>query len=138
MHRNNYKHHYERTFSKEEILDYFEDGWVELINDAYTMMSYIPGAEICSAKRCFGMLHMFVRCPEEIDQNAAEGIAWKVERLSSNTCERCGKWGTRRKELKKVYCLCTDCYLQYLNEVEDPMSLFRKGHEGRFLNKGKE
>ena len=133
-HKSRYKHHYDRIFSKEEILDYFGPGWHQLILDAYTMMDLVPTAIICSAKHCSGMIHMYVRTDGDNDlyQNAAEGIAWKVERLSAVICEHCGKRGKRRKEFKKILCLCNSCYMDYVNNLDDPLSVFRKGRSGRF------
>jgi hypothetical protein len=112
--------------------EYFGIGWHDLIDSAFDLIDNFPDAMICSAKRCMGMLHMYGRADDEMVMNAVEGVLWKIERLSSNLCEHCGSRGIRRKELKKLYCLCNDCYLTHLNSTEDPMSLFIKGREGRF------
>ena len=137
-HRNNYKYHYDRIFTREEIFAHFRSGWTQLLEDSFEMIGYVEGARICSAKRCLGMLHVYIRSDTDIAQNAAEGIAWKIERISSVICEECGNRGKRRKELKEIYCFCNDCYLAYLNEFEDPMKLFLRGHGGRFGKQKKE
>ncbi len=131
-HSNRYKFWYETTYTLEDMKEYFGKGWHELLENAFEWVSYLPAAEICSAKRCFGQLHMYGRAENEQIEQAMEGILWKVERISAKTCEHCGAYGTRRKELKTIYCLCNNCYLLYLNEYDDPMSLFREGQEGRF------
>lgn len=131
-HSNRYKFWYDTTYTLEDMKEYFGEGWHELLENAFEWVSYLPDTEICSAKRCFGMLHMYGRAKDEQIEKAMEGILWKIERLSVNVCERCGGHGTRRKELKTIYCLCNDCYLLHLNEYDDPMSLFREGQEGRF------
>lgn len=131
-HSNRYKFWYDTTYTLEDMKEYFGEGWHEILENAFEWISYLPGAEICSAKRCFGMLHMYGRAEDENIEHAMEGILWKVERISTQVCEFCGGQGRRRKELKTIYCLCNDCYLLHLNKYDDPMELFREGQEGRF------
>ena len=131
-HSNRYKYWYDKVYTIEQMKDYFSVGWHELIDDAFFLISRFPEAQICSAKRCFGMLHMFARCDDERILNAVEGILWKIERISASVCEGCGRMGRRRKELKNIYCFCNDCYLIHLNKAEDPTKLFVKGKGGLF------
>ena len=131
-HSNRYKCWYDKTFTKEEMKEYFGDGWSDLLDKAFYMISLLPDVEICSARRCYGMLHMYARCEDELVLAAAEGILWKVERMSAMVCEGCGKQGRRRTELKETHNFCNDCYLIYLNKVDDPLTLFLPGREGLF------
>ena len=131
-HSNRYRYWYDKVYTKEEIKDYFHEGWNDLIESSFELVSHFPDAQICSAKRCMGMLHMFAKAEDEMVMHAVEGVLWKIERLSSKICEKCGQSGQRRTELKAVHCLCNDCYLIHLNENDDPITLFKKGREGRF------
>lgn len=118
--------------TKDEIKGKFRKGWHDLIDEAYEMVSFVPDVKIINAKRREGLLHCYVDGTGERNLNAAEGICWKVQRLSATVCEGCGKIGKRRKELKYVINFCVDCYFEYLNSVDDPMTLFKEGQEGRF------
>lgn len=131
-HHNRYRYWYDKVYTLDDMKEYFGNGWHELLEDTFNLVSRFPEAEICSAKRCFGMLHMYARSEDEMILNAVEGILWKTERLSATICEGCGERGRRRTELKRPYCFCNDCYLEHLNKAEDPMTLFRPGKEGRF------
>lgn len=131
-HSNRYKYWYDNKYSLEEMKEYFGSGWHELLENAFEWVSYLPNAEIWSAKRCYARLHMYGRAEDEGIEHAVEGILWKVEGLSAKVCEHCGRHGQKRKELKTMYCLCNDCYIVFLNKSDDPMSMFREGHEGRF------
>lgn len=124
--RNRYKYHFDKQFTKEEILNYFGDGWSNLIENAFKAISWFPSAQIYSAKRCLGMLHIYIRSEDEFEENAAQGVCWKIERLSATICEHCGTVGKRRKELITIYCLCESCYIKYLDSHENPEKLFMK------------
>lgn len=128
----NFKHNLKRIFTADEIKSYFKSGWGELLDKSFRMISLVEGAEIHGAKRNFGMLHLYVWAPDEERQLAAEGIAWRIERLSATICEGCGKIGRRRTELKIPINFCIDCYTQYLNDNPDPLSLFLPGKSGLF------
>lgn len=129
---NRYKFWYDTPYDKEYIKNLFGEGWQELIENAFRVVSYFPNAQICSAKRFYGMLHMYATADDEFNLHVIEGILWKVERLSAKICEHCGKQGRRRKELKETRCLCNNCYLEFLNKADDPRTLFMEGREGRF------
>ncbi|NIP30592.1 MAG: hypothetical protein GTN59_08550 [Candidatus Dadabacteria bacterium] len=131
-HHNRYRYWYDKIYTIDDMKEYFGDGWHELLENAFFLVSHFPDAQICSAKRCYGMLHMYARCDDDLILEAVEGILWKIERMSSQVCEGCGKMGRRRTELKTTYCFCNNCYLEYLNKAEDPMTLFMEGREGRF------
>ena len=117
-----------RHLTREEIKSRFYNGWSSIIDTTYDLIDFIPHVKIVNAIRDDGMLHFYVE-GEEPYIYAAEGIVWKMERVSTSVCEKCGKHGYRRKELKKIICLCHDCYFQYLNEFETPEKVFRKGME---------
>lgn len=129
---NRYRSRYDVFYSKDDLKNYFGDGWSDLIETAYFFVSRFPEAQICSAKRCYGMLHMYAKSNDPLILDAVEGLLWKIERMSSRICESCGKNGRRRTELKMTQCFCNDCYLEYLNKADDPMTLFMEGRQGRF------
>lgn len=131
-HNNRYVYHYTKTYSLEDMKEFFGEGWHDLLDLAFEWVGHFPNAKICSAKRCMGMLHMFARAEPKSDLHAVEGMLWKIERMSSTVCEHCGNRGVRRKELKTIYCLCNGCYVTHLNNSDDPMSLFKPGQGGRF------
>lgn len=131
-HSNRYIYHYDTIYTLEDMKDYFGEGWSDLLEKAFRWVSKFPTGQICSAKRCYGMLHMYARAEDDEELEAIEGLLWKIERISTQVCEMCGEFGKRRKELKTMYCLCNKCYFDHLNKYEDPMSLFREGQEGRF------
>ena len=126
-HSNRYRYWYDKIYTKEEIKDYFHEGWHDLIESSFELVSHFPDAQICSAKRCMGMLHMFAKAEDEMVMHAVEGVLWKIERLSSKICEKCGQSGQRRTELKAVHCLCNDCLDEYVKDystvVQVPQSL---------------
>ncbi|MEK9767306.1 MAG: hypothetical protein VW683_00180 [Betaproteobacteria bacterium] len=128
----NYIHNLDRIFSKEEIENYFRPGWRNLIDRAYKLISMVDGVEIAGAKRHKGMFHCYVKSDDEFALNIGEGIAWKMERLSTQMCEECGKRGTRRLELKKIYCFCNTCYALYLDRFESPLDLMWPSKRGKF------
>ena len=127
-----FKHSTTETYTLEEIKVQFEVGWHKLLDKAFRMVSFIEGAEIKSAVRNNGLLHVYVEAPDPEKQEAAEGVAWKVERLSAKVCEGCGNYGTRRKNLKHPRNYCATCFAIFLNKQDDPLSLFLPGKSGLF------
>ena len=128
----NFKHSLNVTFTRNEIEQHFRSGWGELLDKAYKMISLVEGAEIRGSKRNFGLLHLYVWAPDELRQLAAEGIAWKIERLSAKVCEGCGKIGRRRTALRFPINFCIDCFTEYLSDIDDPLSRFLPGKSGLF------
>lgn len=128
----NFKHSIPKTYSIADMKEHFGTGWHLLLDKAFRMVRFIEGAEIRSAKRNFGLLHVYVEAPDQETQEAAEGVAWKVERLSAKVCEGCGNHGVRRKNLRYPFNFCTVCFTKYLDDQDDPLSLFLPGKGGLF------
>jgi len=121
-----------KNLAEEEVYALFRSGWKELLDKSFRMVRFIEGADIKGAKRHYGLLHVYVTAPDEERLLAAEGVAWKCERLSARVCEGCGGIGIRRVNLKTPINFCSDCFTIYLDEQDDPLSLFLPGKSGLF------
>ena len=105
---------------KTEIKKQLNTGWHILIEKAYAaeILPFYTGVEFIERKN--GMFCLkYNRTPETTDyQNFVfECLEYKLERMSSRICEKCGKHSIRRTDLPVVQSLCISCYAISYSEI---------------------
>jgi hypothetical protein len=87
------------------------NGWMDIVLKADEMLAFIdPNYEINQIKEKFGTLrYYFDSTKRGVEGDIMEAIATCAEIRSSNTCERCGKFGELRTETYYIITLCDTC-----------------------------
>ena len=113
--------------TKEQVINKLESGWHNLVEQVFEIEKQLPFCSgIAEIKRANGMMKIqFVRADtlNEYQRFVLDAIEYKFERISAKTCEGCGQYGIRRKEIPEVQSLCTVCYAFKYSEVHSVPSL---------------
>lgn len=98
-------------------------GWISLIDKAYAISSKLEFAKIESISREYGMLKIkFAQVLDKHEQYLLDSLSYKIERDSVHTCEECGAYARRRKNLETTLALCTVCYTLRYNHMMESAS----------------
>lgn len=98
-------------------------GWLTLIDKVYAISSKLEFAKIESINREHGMLKIkFTQVLDKHDQYLLDSLSYKIERDSVHTCEECGAYARRRKNLEITLALCTTCYTFKYNQMMESAS----------------
>jgi hypothetical protein len=98
-------------------------GWLTLIDKAYTIANKLEYANIISINREHGMLKIkFAQVLDKHEQYVLDSVSYKLERDSVRTCEECGAYAIRRKDIEIIQALCTKCYTLKYNEFMESAS----------------
>ena len=108
----------ERTYREDRgpIVDAYafgvSEGWYPIIKDLITELIAVGwDKRLVQCKEKFGGLRFYIETYPEGSQE----VITKYEKLSYETCEKCGKKGTNRKIKGWIYTLCDD----HAKEKED-------------------
>lgn len=93
-------------------------GWINLIDKVNVIVNKLQLTQIKSINREHGMLK--IKFDDILDkdlQYVLDSLSYKIERDSVRTCEECGAFAQRRKDLEITLALCTTCYTLKYNDM---------------------
>lgn len=103
------------------ILKKFGTGWQNAFEERLQdLQKFLPETHVVDVERHLGMLRIKLQSPHKSAHEIANCVAYCIERESARTCERCGKYGLRRKHeelFTEPKCLCYTCYTTELDEI---------------------
>jgi hypothetical protein len=95
-------------------------GWLKLENELNLVLEKINLKMINAFTNEHGLVIFEFEKTEDIAlQKLGEILAWYYQRIAAKTCQSCGKWGSRRKDLPLYPTLCHLCYVLAYNEFHE-------------------
>lgn len=102
------------------MLNNFGIGWRNLFEKHLEYaITLLPDISISSVERYEAMLRIKFYTSNEHLQYIVDSLAYRIERVSAKTCEKCGVYGLRRIDewLEEPMCLCLSCYTLMVDEI---------------------
>ena len=108
---------------KEQALNKVNSGWHNLVEQVFEIEKQLPFCSgIADIGRKNGMLQVrfvYADTLNEYQRFILSSLEYRFERISAKICEKCGKYGFGRKDLKEVLTLCFTCYVLEYDTIAD-------------------
>jgi hypothetical protein len=95
-------------------------GWNKLENELNPILKKVNLKMINTFINEHGLLKLeFEQTEDEVISALGKILTFYYERMAAKTCQECGAWASRRKDLPTLPTLCFQCYIPVYNKFHE-------------------